>query len=269
MISELRVGAWRVALAPLGRALWDPRLVDAREIDRVEISFNACVAIGPDRVVIVDPGLDDAASAWGREHEARWQGVVRFHDLHDVLRALDLREDDVDVVLLTHAHPDHLAAITRDTPRGRRARFPRARHLMGAEDRVSARYDGVVMTDVEERLSIVEAAGQLELVTADEIAIAPGWSFARAPGESPGHRVATLIDEGAVLFAGDLVHLPIEIERPSLDPFGRDGAAIAESRARWFRWAIEERAHVVLFHAPAPGLGRIERAAKGARWASG
>jgi glyoxylase-like metal-dependent hydrolase (beta-lactamase superfamily II) len=94
--------------------------------------------------------------------------------------------------------------------------------------------------------------------------VAAGVALLEAPGESPGHQCVRV---GGVLYLGDLVHSPEELQRVELASggAGRDPALAAESRRRVL--AEAEGADAVVFtHARFPAWGRVERDGAAWRW---
>lgn len=267
----------RIDTLPRGRALWRPRLersgdpVVAPGEDaegRVSIGFHALVLRFDDVRAVVDPGLDDAESPWGRAFADAWTDVERTDPIDEALLALGLRAVDVTHVILTHAHVDHVAATIRSNGDEGSPRFPRAVHYLGAGDRERSRYDGVPSPEVIERLRVLERHGLLSLC-AGEREIVSGLTLLPAPGESPGHQVVRLRRDGAVFYAlGDLFHLPCEVEHPSLMPRGRDAGALVASRAAICGAAAEAKALCHMPHGLPSPWGSITASPDGWRWSA-
>ncbi|HEX4928634.1 MAG TPA: MBL fold metallo-hydrolase [Burkholderiales bacterium] len=142
--------------------------------------------------------------------------LPRFHRLDtpflERLRAAGVRPGDIDIVLCTHLHEDHIGWNTelRD---GRWApTFPRARYLFSRkENDVRSAASGVAYRDSV--LPVIEA-GQAVLVDGahaidDRLVIEP------APGHTPGHVILKLDAGGAgAVFSGDVIHHPLQVYAP-------------------------------------------------------
>jgi glyoxylase-like metal-dependent hydrolase (beta-lactamase superfamily II) len=118
------------------------------------------------------PGMGDAAGRLG-----------------EALAAAGVTADDITLVLISHAHPDHVGGLAR--PDGRLA-FPRARHVMSRAEfgywtsgRVPADWAGEAEL-ARQQLLPVDRAGMLDLVDGEQ-EVAPGIGVIPAPGHTPGH----------------------------------------------------------------------------------
>jgi len=209
---------------------------------------HAFVLRTPDGVVIVDTGL-------GTFPPFRpWAEQV---DRDEALAAAGLEPGDVRVVVHTHLHADHAGgAVVEGRPR-----FPNAVHhvhpadwsYFGSVDRI----DGFTGRGP---MSELERLGMLDLTEEDHV-VSPGVRVVHAPGHTPGHRAA-LLETGAetLLFAGDLLHVPIQVARPDV-PGNHDVDAeeACRSRVRLVGGAQEAGWLVAVSHFARP-FGRVEPA---------
>jgi glyoxylase-like metal-dependent hydrolase (beta-lactamase superfamily II) len=151
----------------------------------------------------------------------------RFHQLDtpflERLRAAGAAPEDIDLVLCTHLHADHVGWNTK-LENGRWVpTFPKARYLfsriendhwnpeIGDRRRQNPGRAGVYDDSI---LPVIEA-GQAVLVEGEH-EIDEGLVIRPAPGHTPGHVVLDLRDgrEGA-LFCGDVVHHPVQVYEPA------------------------------------------------------
>jgi glyoxylase-like metal-dependent hydrolase (beta-lactamase superfamily II) len=130
---------------------------------------------------------------------------------------------EVDTVVTTHLHHDHVGWHTTLGADGQlRPTFPAARYLLGRTE-----YDflsGPAGRAMRDRLGDyradsvlpIAAAGQLDLVDGDH-QIDAGVSYRPAAGHTPGHRIIEVtVDGHTAMLVGDLVHHPLQIERPEI-----------------------------------------------------
>jgi glyoxylase-like metal-dependent hydrolase (beta-lactamase superfamily II) len=171
-----------------------------------------CLLVRSDSVVLVDAGLgrelsDETASAAGR--------------LLNSLSTESLAATDVDCVVVTHCHPDHIGGLTS----GGSPVFPRARHLLSRREwefwtTEEANAAPAFMRElVRERMSTLLRAGLLEL-TDDQVEIAAGLRAFAAPGHTPGHlAVEAESGGGFLLYVGDAVLDELQLDHPSWTGF--------------------------------------------------
>lgn len=177
---------------------------------------------------------------------------------------------DVDIVINTHIHYDHVGWNTMLVDGNWVPTFPNARYLIPARDydyfnpahrhqmrlpetedqRRRADAMGLVFAD---SVAPIEASGQLR--TWDrEFDLSATLRLEPASGHTPGCSVLWLREGPGAVFAADLTHSPIQIARPddacSLDV---DPEEARRSRRRVFRQAAAKGAMVLPAHYPGHG----------------
>jgi glyoxylase-like metal-dependent hydrolase (beta-lactamase superfamily II) len=196
--------------------------------------------------------------------------------LFDNLQAIGLSPDDIDVVVVSHIHPDHVGNL-RAADGGRA--FPKARVF-------APRADWAFFVDAEPDLSYMPVPPEFRQRFAANIKrsvqpvtqgielyeagteLLPGLTTIAASGHTPG-MAAFLVHSGAdqLLLTADLAYHPVvNIDRPWRPGPDRDQEAAATARHRIFDQAAADRMLVLGFHYPFPGLGRILRTDSGYAW---
>lgn len=175
--------------------------------------------------------------------------------------------DEVDVVVNTHLHTDHVGWNTRLVDGGWVPTFPNARYLMPEADYRFFAPDGPGASDGSQIVfqdSIFPVADQTELWS-DDLQISESLRLRPAAGHTPGSSVLWLDAGQPAVFVGDMTHCPIQISRPD-DPcgFDVDAAAAAVTRKRVFTEASRSRAAVIPAHYP--GHGGATLVARGDRF---
>lgn len=175
---------------------------------------------------------------------------------------------DVDVVVNTHLHFDHVGWNTLRTKDSWAPTFPNARYLVSESDfrhfgpegpaqsttprtEEEASVQQHVRTVFEDSVSPVQE--QIELWSGDHRLSASLW-LRPAPGHTPGSSVVWLDAGRPAVFVGDLTHCPLQVLRPG-DPCGwdEDFTAAAVTRKRILTEASRRRAAVVPAHYPGHG----------------
>ncbi len=268
VISEGVVGVPLTMVCPAPEAAWLRQRGEADDDLFVGGQAVIHVALG-DASAIIDPAFDDPGSTWDRHFATRWPRVERSPGLGAALAAIGADPETVTHVLITHAHDDHFAGVLQERDGQLAARFPHARHFIGAGDWMGNPRHEQVDSDFAARLGPIAALGLLDQVTGDR-EIAPGIDFLHAPGESPGHSIVRVSSNGETFYAlGDLFHHACEIEHLDWHSPWVEPSAMRDSRHRLLAAAVPQAATIVFTHEPFPAWGRIVREGAGYRWARG
>lgn len=183
------------------------------------------------------------------------------------LAKLGLRPDDIDVIVISHTHPDHVGNLRAAD--GSKA-FPRAAVFAPRADWdffVHGEPDLSYMPvpqDFRQRFgaaikrSVEPYAKDVELYEAGT-EIVPGLRTLVAAGHTPG--MATFLvhsGDAQLLLTADLAYHPVvNIDNSWLPGPDRDKETAQAARQRIFDRAASERMLVLGFHYPFPGLGRM------------
>jgi glyoxylase-like metal-dependent hydrolase (beta-lactamase superfamily II) len=192
-----------------------------------------------DENVLVDTGAGPKPRAFLPDGEAR---------------LLDgLGPEDVDVVVHTHLHVDHV---------GWDGAFPNARYVVHEADWAYFMSAESLAERPHLREKVLPLEPRFERVTG-ETEIASGIRVQPAPGHTPGHMI---VRAGPFAAIGDLVAQELQVVDPDLVFVNDlDFDLAATTRRRLIAELAEEGASVIAGHFR--GTGRFERAGKGFRWA--
>ncbi len=224
------------------------------------VSPYICLVVNTgEHLVLVDTGADGLAPSTGR--------------LLENLRTAGIAPEQIDTVVLTHGHPDHIGGTT--DARGRPA-FPNAQHVMWkdewdfwtseqAELKLDEHGKEVLLKTARDNLPPIE--GQLHLVD-QEMEVVPGMRAVAAPGHTPGHMAVAVSSQGQQLLClSDTVLHPIHMEQPEWHAVvDFDPPEVVATRRRLLDRAAAEKALVLVFHFPFPGLGHVAPDGEAWRW---
>ncbi|WP_063740003.1 MBL fold metallo-hydrolase [Amycolatopsis jejuensis] len=162
--------------------------------------------------------------------------------------------EDVDLVVLTHLHADHVGWVA---PHGE-PYFPNAEVRYGTPDWAAFIDSAGRHARARVALEAVRAKGKLRGLVDGE-AVAPGLTARHAPGHTPGHYVLEVADQGhrAVLL-GDVFQIPAQLADPAIGSASDHDRRQAElTRRRWLREIAGTGTIVAAVHFPDEPFFRI------------
>ncbi|GAA5022923.1 hypothetical protein GCM10025734_79610 [Kitasatospora paranensis] len=202
-VEVLRIVEWQGAFAPArtlvpdsAEALWKDNeewlAPDHWEpdSDRATVALQTWVLRSGGRTVLVDTAVGNGRERPGSPNFHHWQG-----DFMERLARAGLRPEDVDVVVNTHVHGDHVGWNTADADGEWVPAFPNARYLVPAADDFhfgpANGYGGGLREDdrliYEDSIAPVHRAGQVELWDGTH-RIDDNLVLESAPGHTPARR---------------------------------------------------------------------------------
>jgi glyoxylase-like metal-dependent hydrolase (beta-lactamase superfamily II) len=185
------------------------------------------------------------------------------------LRNAGIEPTDIQVIVLSHGHSDHIGGLT--DVEGRLI-FPNARYVMGkAEWDFWTNEDNLITIGWEDTIPFMKSKllpieGRLILVEQAEQDVLPGIRVVQTPGHTPGHLMVVISSAGEELWCtGDALIHPIHLEHPDwYTAYDIEPDLALATKREILKQASEENAHIFAFHFPFPGLGKIVQ--KGSNW---
>ena len=181
--------------------------------------------------------------------------------------------EQIDVVVLSHCHPDHAGGLME----AGKPLFPKARYVVGqtefdfwsSKDRLSAPPDGnEYKTAKLLQTHVAPFADRISFLKPND-EVAPGIHAIEAYGHTPGHLAFDIESHGKrLLFWGDCAHHEVaSLAKPEWHVFfDMDKAKGAATRKRIYAIAAAERLPVVGYHASFPSLGFVQKQTVGYKW---
>jgi glyoxylase-like metal-dependent hydrolase (beta-lactamase superfamily II) len=239
----------------------------------VNVAMQTWVLRSEGRTILVDTGVGNDKS---RPAVELWDHLSL--DFLGALAAAGVQPEDVDVVVNTHLHVDHVGWNTVLRDGEWHPTFPNATYLMPAADvefwnpaNNSSIAGGVNENVYEDSVAPVLAAG-LAQIWEGEHAIDGALTLEAAPGHTPGSSVLKLASgSDRAVFAGDLMHSPIQVlEVDHESCYCEDPAQSTATRRQTLAWAVEHTALVLPAHFCGHGALEVEPRGDGfgiRRWA--
>lgn len=199
----------------------------------------------------------------------------RNTDLLAHFQALAIAPEDIDLVICTHLHFDHVGWNTVSDGERWVPTFPNARYVFTEIDyehfRKHADSDPVTGPAFRDSVQPIIDANQHHFVSDGEVLIAePGATLSAvyAAGHSPGSMVLRLIShETEALFTGDVIHHPIQLVRPDIClAFEETPVLGMATRQRVLSDAAQREILLLPAHFTGYPAGYVRAAAQGFRW---
>lgn len=193
-------------------------------------------------------------------------GNMLATDMLERLTACGFGREEVDVVLCTHLHLDHVGWNTMREDGKWTPTFPHARYLVSRTEYDFAKGQGegddpLIFAD---SVQPIVDAGLLDLVDGshricDEIALVP------TPGHTRGHVSVTIESRGArALISGDIFHNPVQIAAPGWHSFNDADPGGATATRRAMLSSLADSATLLIgTHFPSPTAGYVTTAGEG------
>ena len=250
---------------------------DAYDPDRgtLALSVHAWLVQLPGRTVLIDPGVGNGKNLPGTMFD-HWDTPFL-----DRLAAAGVRPDQVDIVLMSHLHVDHVGWNTRFEDGRWIPTFPKARHVLSrVEQRYNAALEGVTPAPdlppdgfgppvttpylgvYGESVAPILDAGLADVLDQVEGAeVADGLSLLSTPGHSVDHASVRLRSRGEeALFIVDVMHNPLQTYAPELrSVFCEFPNSAHASRLRILEMAADSGAICFTAHFAGSSAGRISR----------
>jgi glyoxylase-like metal-dependent hydrolase (beta-lactamase superfamily II) len=187
----------------------------------------------------------------------------------DDLKKAGYTRDNIDIVVCTHLHVDHVGWNTTLENGKWVPTFPNACYLVGGTEwEYWSKSDNKDSRDpVEDSVRPVVDSGHAKLVDSnyritDEVWLEP------TPGHTPGHHSVRISSKGHdAVITGDLIHHPVQFQYPEWDDAFDSDLAMAKNTRRAFAEKFTDR-DVLVFgtHFATPSAGKITRSGSAFRF---
>ena len=230
--------------------------------DTLILCFQSYIVRTPHHTILIDTCIGDDKP---RPTRPKWD-MKTDNTYIGGLKAAGFSVEDIDFVMCTHLHPDHVGWNTR-LQNGRWVpTFPNARYVFGKtefEHWTAQNAKAAVPQFVDSVLPVVEA--KRADIVGNDLAVGDHARILPTPGHTPGH-VAFAFGKGKddAVFSGDLIHSPLQALYPDLSlKFDVDPAQAARTRRGFLERYCDTDTLCCTAHFPSPSAGKIRRKGDG------
>jgi glyoxylase-like metal-dependent hydrolase (beta-lactamase superfamily II) len=230
--------------------------------DMLILCFQSYVVRTPHHTILIDSCIGNDKP---RPLRPKWN--MKTDDTYmRGLSAAGLSIEDIDFVMCTHLHVDHVGWNTRMENGRWVPTFPNARYIFGKtefEYWTEQHAKTPVPPFGDSVLPVVEAK-RAEVVR-DDFAVGDHLRILPTPGHTPGHITFALgRTKDDAVFSGDLMHSPLQTHHPDLSPrFDVDPALAAKTRRGFLERYCDTDTLCCTAHFPSPSTGKIRRRGDG------
>jgi glyoxylase-like metal-dependent hydrolase (beta-lactamase superfamily II) len=225
--------------------------------DQLVSSWTCLLIDTGDKILLVDTGIGS--------------GIPDGGQLLSQLAQEGYSPESIDLVFLTHGHPDHIGGCTNENGE---LSFSNARYLMGtteyefwtSDENLSTLSEGMArfarknLPAIQEHLKLVEGGEE----------ILPGIQAIESFGHTPGHMGLEIQSEGEVfLHLADAALHELNIEHPQwYAPVDMQPERMVATRYQVLERAATSGAKVLFYHFSFPSIGYVVRDEDTWRWRS-
>lgn len=220
--------------------------------DYIDIPFTPFLVVAGSRRILMDTGLGE----WGGPTTGK---------LLEQLRAAGFAPADIDTVLITHYHGDHINGLRN---KAGEYTFPKAKVMVPAPEhafwmddaKMAAAPQGMKGAFDNVRRTFAQMPADMLVRFEPGTEVAPGVRSVAAHGHTPGHTLFEVVSAGQTFaYIGDLTNVPALFARNPdwAVTFDMDAEAARNVRRATFQRLVAANAMVGGFHFPFPAFGRM------------
>jgi methylmalonyl-CoA epimerase len=237
------------------KTLWEKRN-PADDRNRITLGMRPLVVRRDSLTLIIDAGCGDKMDP----KSADIYGLDRRYHLDHALADAGLSAEDIDIVVASHLHFDHVGGFTARDKDGRLVpRFPRARYVAHRDEWHDATHphERNRASYLQENFVPLAEACVLDLV-GDDAEIMPGVRYRRSGGHTRHHQVVTIESGGrTAVFTADMYPTATHIPDPWIMGYDLYPMATLDFKRAFAREAIERDYLLFFEHEPSIAAGII------------
>ncbi len=228
----------------------------------VQVAFQSFLVRTPHHTVLIDTCVGNdkprGRPGWHMKTDTSYM---------EALAAAGVSVEQIDFVMCTHMHVDHVGWNTRLQDGRWVPTFPNARYVFARDEYAywqgeNAKAENPVFVDSV--LPIVEA-GRADMVDSEH-GIGDHFRLMPTPGHTPGHVSVALGQRGEAVVSGDLIHSPLQARYPEMSPIFDVNPEQAAVTRRKFLEAYAETDKLCCFtHFTARAFSSVKRWGDGFR----
>jgi glyoxylase-like metal-dependent hydrolase (beta-lactamase superfamily II) len=239
------------------KPLWERRApADAR--NRIRMGLRPLLVRAGSQHILIDAGIGDKMGP----KEAEIYAIDRARHLDHALADAGVSAADIDVVVASHLHFDHVGGLTVREHGTLRPRFARARHLVrrGEWEEATHPHERNRASYLADNFVPLETAGLVTFIE-DDGEVCPGISVTRTGGHTRHHQIIRIASGGrTAVFAADLIPTVAHVDLPWIMGYDLYPMDTLAYKRQFLREAIAGEYVIFFEHEPAIIAGIIRDA---------
>ena len=227
------------------------------EKDQMVVPYSPIAVNTGSKLVVIDTGTSEA-------NFERTKGAAG--QFHSNLKASGINPDQVDTVIISHFHGDHINGLL---DKDNKPAFPKAEVLVPAPEWKYFMDDAEMAKQTTDRMKgvfaglrrVFDALGRKVTQYEAGKEVAPGITSVATHGHTPGHMSFVIAQGNSKVFVqGDVTNNPLFVRNPGFHlMFDQDPQASEATRRKVYDMLVAEKMMVQGFHYPFPALAYIEK----------
>jgi glyoxylase-like metal-dependent hydrolase (beta-lactamase superfamily II) len=236
------------------KPLWERR-TPADERNRITLGLRPLLVRTGRHTVLIDGGIGGKMSAKEQDIYA----VDRRTTLDASLAAAGVARDDIDIVILTHLHFDHIGDLVISDHGALKPHFPRARHFIrrGEWHDATHTHERNRASYLPDNFLPLADAGVVEFHD-DDLEVVPGITVVRTGGHAMHHQIVRIESEGrTAAFTADLIPTTAHVDAAWIMGYDLYPMDTLAYKKRFLREAIDGEYVIFFEHDPSIPAGVI------------
>jgi glyoxylase-like metal-dependent hydrolase (beta-lactamase superfamily II) len=231
--------------------------------DEMVVPYSPIAVNTGSKLVVIDTGTGEA------NFERSKGSAGQFHSN---LKAAGIQPDQVDAVIISHFHGDHINGLL---DKDNKLAFPKAEVLVPAQEWKYFMDDAEMGKQTSDRMKgvfaglrkVFDALGRKVTQYEAGKEVAPGITPVATFGHTPGHMSFVIAQgNGKVFVQSDVTNNPLFVRNPGWHlMFDQDPQMAEATRRKTYDMLVAEKMMVQGFHYPFPALAHIEKSGNGYR----
>ncbi len=260
LLDASAAAPWSVLFPQLNEDAWAPHRQHLTADGSIALSITSFIVRAGGKTCVIDTGLG--------VKDRPYFGNGR---LAEALAEIGVRPEDVDLLLATHIHVDHVGGHTIAKDGGFVPAFPKAKHIFTRAEWDYWTAPAVANAQGNEYVvdSVLPLQGAVDIDLVDnEHRVSDEITMIPTPGHTPAHTSFLISSAGeSALILGDVAHNPAQVTETSWSPaFDLNPALSAVTREKTMDRIEKDKLLLAAGHFPFPGFGRVVRIDNKRHW---